>query len=33
MEDVSFCHLAKEQKIDVWVHPEVIIKHEKRFLI
>lgn len=33
MEDVSFCHLVKEQNIDVWVHPEVIVKHEKKVLL
>lgn len=33
MEDVSFCHLVKEQNIDVWIHPEVIVKHEKRVLL
>lgn len=33
MEDVSFCHLVKEQGIDVWVHPEVIVKHEKKILL
>ena len=33
MEDVSFCHLIKEQSIDVWIHPEVIVKHEKRVLL
>lgn len=33
MEDVSFCHLVRELGINVWVHPEVIAKHEKKFLI
>ena len=33
MEDVSFCHLIKEQGINVWVHPEVIVKHEKKVLL
>jgi len=33
MEDVSFCHLVKEHGINVWVHPEVVVKHEKKFLI
>jgi len=33
MEDVSFCHLVRELGMKVWVHPEVIVKHEKKFLI
>lgn len=33
MEDVSFCHLVRELGMKVWVHPEVIAKHEKKFLI
>jgi hypothetical protein len=33
MEDVSFCHLVKECGIDVWVHPEVVVKHEKKILL
>lgn len=33
MEDVSFCHLAKEKNIDVWIHPNVIVKHEKKMLL
>jgi hypothetical protein len=33
MEDVSFCHLVKEQGINVWVHPDVIVKHEKKVLL
>lgn len=33
MEDVAFCHLVKELNLDVWVHPEVIVKHEKRILL
>jgi len=33
MEDVSFCHLVRELGINVWVHPEVVVKHEKKFLI
>ena len=33
MEDVAFCHLVKELNLDVWVHPEVIVKHEKKILL
>jgi hypothetical protein len=33
MEDVSFCHLVKEFNIDVWIHPDVIVKHEKKILL
>jgi hypothetical protein len=33
MEDVAFCHLVKEQGINVWIHPEVIVKHEKKVLL
>lgn len=33
MEDVAFCHLVKEKNIDVWVHPHVIVKHEKKMLL
>jgi hypothetical protein len=33
MEDVAFCHLVKEQGIDVWIHPEVVVKHEKKVLL
>lgn len=33
MEDVSFCHLVRELGFKVWIHPEVIVKHEKKFLI
>jgi len=33
MEDVSFCHLVREQNIDIYVHPKVIVKHEKKILL
>ena len=29
MEDVTLCLKLKKKKIDVYVHPEVIIGHEK----
>lgn len=32
-EDISFCHLIKEKGFNVWVHPEVIVKHEKSILL
>jgi GT2 family glycosyltransferase len=33
MEDVAFCHLIKEKGYKVWVHPEVIVGHEKRVVL
>ena len=32
-EDVSFCHHIKEKKFNIWVHPEVIVRHEKKILL
>ncbi len=33
MEDVAFCHLVKELGMNVWIHPEVVVKHEKKILL
>jgi hypothetical protein len=32
-EDVMFCHHIKQKKFNVWVHPEVIVRHEKKILL
>lgn len=32
-EDVAFCHYIREKKFNIWVHPEVIVKHEKKILL
>jgi GT2 family glycosyltransferase len=33
MEDVGFCLKAKEKGHKVWIHPQVIVKHEKKILL
>jgi hypothetical protein len=33
MEDVSFCHMVKDLRYKVHVHPEVIVNHEKKILL
>lgn len=33
MEDVAFCHIVKELGINVWIHPQVIVKHQKKVLL
>ena len=33
MEDVAFCHMIKEKGYDIWIDPEVIVGHEKSFVI
>jgi hypothetical protein len=32
-EDVSFCHDARDLKIDIWVNPEIRVGHEKTLVI
>lgn len=32
-EDVAFCHHIKEKQFNIWIHPEVIVKHEKKILL
>jgi len=33
MEDVSFCHMVKDLGYKVWVHPQVVVNHEKKILL
>lgn len=32
-EDVAFCHHIKQKQFNIWVHPGVIVKHEKKILL
>ena len=33
MEDVAFCKLVKEKGYPVWIHPNVIVGHEKMMIL